>query len=240
VKDGYIKSKVLYTQCCGYYHMSKIAFCFTIAIQRHARALLGYPLNANRLSCCFFSSNTNVHSNSWRDNMTDDSSSKTQLSDDALDDHRESKRMKFSSDSSDFIHPTSDNPPTAATDASDGVLGSVLTSPTAVDTHEAKKNLKLAKSIKRSTSVGYAKSGRGKHKDRKTSERRNRRGTRNEPAEGEDANIPKAPRLPKRQCALLIGFCGSGYSGMQMYACHNFSQLFLSSIFQSTRSYSND
>ncbi|PFH51845.1 hypothetical protein AMATHDRAFT_141626 [Amanita thiersii Skay4041] len=25
----------------------------------------------------------------------------------------------------------------------------------------------------------------------------------------------KAPRLPKRQCALLMGFCGTGYSGMQ-------------------------
>ncbi|KAF9454250.1 pseudouridine synthase [Macrolepiota fuliginosa MF-IS2] len=32
-----------------------------------------------------------------------------------------------------------------------------------------------------------------------------------------DAPIgPKMPRLPKRQCALLIGFCGSGYSGMQI------------------------
>jgi hypothetical protein len=29
---------------------------------------------------------------------------------------------------------------------------------------------------------------------------------------------PKLPRLPKRQCALLVGFCGSGYNGMQMYA----------------------
>lgn len=28
---------------------------------------------------------------------------------------------------------------------------------------------------------------------------------------------PKALRLPKRQCALLLGFCGSGYRGMQMY-----------------------
>lgn len=28
----------------------------------------------------------------------------------------------------------------------------------------------------------------------------------------------KAPRLPKRQTALLIGFCGSGCSGMQMCA----------------------
>ena len=26
----------------------------------------------------------------------------------------------------------------------------------------------------------------------------------------------KALRLPKRQCALLLGFCGSGYRGMQM------------------------
>jgi tRNA pseudouridine38-40 synthase len=24
-------------------------------------------------------------------------------------------------------------------------------------------------------------------------------------------------RLPKRRCALLMGYCGSGYSGMQMY-----------------------
>ena len=28
---------------------------------------------------------------------------------------------------------------------------------------------------------------------------------------------PKALRLPKRQCALLLGFCGSGYRGMQMW-----------------------
>ncbi|KAF7307477.1 PseudoU-synth-1 domain-containing protein [Mycena indigotica] len=31
-----------------------------------------------------------------------------------------------------------------------------------------------------------------------------------------DSDEPKAPRLPKRMCALLIGFCGSGYSGMQI------------------------
>ena len=28
---------------------------------------------------------------------------------------------------------------------------------------------------------------------------------------------PKAMRLPKRLCALLLGFCGSGYRGMQMW-----------------------
>lgn len=45
-----------------------------------------------------------------------------------------------------------------------------------------------------------------------------RRGTR---PEGEEAqtqadDADKGPRLPKRQCALLLGFCGSGYSGMQL------------------------
>ncbi|KAL5537125.1 PUS1 [Sanghuangporus sanghuang] len=53
---------------------------------------------------------------------------------------------------------------------------------------------------------------------------RKRRGTRPEKpedgqdsAEGEDdAVTEKALRLPKRKCALLIGFCGSGYRGMQI------------------------
>lgn len=39
------------------------------------------------------------------------------------------------------------------------------------------------------------------------------RGTR----KSEPATTPSKPRLgPKRQCALLVGFCGTGYSGMQM------------------------
>ena len=33
--------------------------------------------------------------------------------------------------------------------------------------------------------------------------------------EGEEEG-PKAVRYPKRMCTLLMGFCGSGYSGMQM------------------------
>ena len=41
-----------------------------------------------------------------------------------------------------------------------------------------------------------------------------RRGTRSNNENTDSEN--KAPRLPKRLCALLIGFCGSGYSGMQM------------------------
>lgn len=55
---------------------------------------------------------------------------------------------------------------------------------------------------------------------------RPRRGTRaespqpqndGEAQEGEqDPQTPKPPRLPKRQTALLLGFCGTGCSGMQM------------------------
>lgn len=64
--------------------------------------------------------------------------------------------------------------------------------------------------------------------DKRKGEKKNGRGrggrrTRNEEdaerevqvsADGEP--IPKALRYPKRLCALLLGFCGSGYSGMQM------------------------
>ncbi|EKM50013.1 uncharacterized protein PHACADRAFT_153289 [Phanerochaete carnosa HHB-10118-sp] len=48
-----------------------------------------------------------------------------------------------------------------------------------------------------------------------------RGGTRTESSEarGND-NEPKEPRLPKRQTALLIGFCGSGYNGMQLQRNH--------------------
>jgi len=59
-------------------------------------------------------------------------------------------------------------------------------------------------------------------KDKRTEKskggRRDRRGTREEgasqlaPADGES----RGPRLPKRACALLIGFRGSAYRGMQL------------------------
>ena len=81
---------------------------------------------------------------------------------------------------------------------------------------------------RRRDAAGYAKSRKGKEKDGKNAGRRGRRGTRNEEAqvgegstratvEGGLGEAQKAPRLPKRQCALLIGFCGTGCSGMQMY-----------------------
>ncbi|KAL4250199.1 tRNA pseudouridine synthase TruA family protein [Abortiporus biennis] len=45
-----------------------------------------------------------------------------------------------------------------------------------------------------------------------------RRGTRPEGDErnGESSDGPKTPRLPKRHCAILLGFCGAGYNGMQI------------------------
>lgn len=64
--------------------------------------------------------------------------------------------------------------------------------------------------------AGWAKSRRGKAKDTKNKGRR--RGTRDHKdgeKEGEEQS-PRAPRLPKKQSALLIGFCGTGCNGMQI------------------------
>ncbi|TFK85496.1 tRNA pseudouridine synthase [Polyporus arcularius HHB13444] len=73
------------------------------------------------------------------------------------------------------------------------------------------------KGDKRGDAKKKQKGKKGKDKD-KDYVRSRRRGTR---PEGEEAPAPengepKAPRLPKRQCALLIGFCGDGYNGMQI------------------------
>jgi hypothetical protein len=46
--------------------------------------------------------------------------------------------------------------------------------------------------------------------------KRPRRGTRPEGDEKPSEQSETTFRLPKRQCALLIGFNGSGYNGMQM------------------------
>lgn len=54
---------------------------------------------------------------------------------------------------------------------------------------------------------------------KRTKYQRGLRGTRKAAtSDGASASTtPSKPRLgPKRQCALLIGFCGTGYSGMQM------------------------
>ena len=56
------------------------------------------------------------------------------------------------------------------------------------------------------------KSQEGKRNDKNKGRRR---GTRPQQVE-DDPDRPKPPRLPKKQCAVLIGFSGTGYAGMQM------------------------
>ena len=56
----------------------------------------------------------------------------------------------------------------------------------------------------------------GRRSRNEEDEERRRKGTLVLPAGEIEQQSPKALRLPKRQCALLLGFCGSGYRGMQM------------------------
>lgn len=69
--------------------------------------------------------------------------------------------------------------------------------------------------------ASWAKSRKGKEKRTKNVGRR--RGPRHDPDPSDTpknadelGGEPRPPRLPKRLTALLIGFCGTGCSGMQM------------------------
>ncbi|KAF8746185.1 Pseudouridine synthase, partial [Rhizoctonia solani] len=66
--------------------------------------------------------------------------------------------------------------------------------------------------------------GRGRGRDQRAHTDRNAerkgswasRGTRNNEDKPVDDGQEKAPRLPKKKVAVLIGFCGTGYNGMQI------------------------
>ncbi|CAE6432605.1 unnamed protein product [Rhizoctonia solani] len=66
--------------------------------------------------------------------------------------------------------------------------------------------------------------GRGRGRDQRARTDRNAerkgswasRGTRNNEDKPVDDGQEKAPRLPKKKVAVLIGFCGTGYNGMQI------------------------
>lgn len=83
------------------------------------------------------------------------------------------------------------------------------------------------KSQKRRDAAGYPKSRQGKAKDGKNVGRRRRNGPETREAdaavassEADPRDMPeKPPRLPKRQSAILLGFCGTGCAGMQMSVC---------------------
>ncbi|KAL1747583.1 pseudouridine synthase [Schizophyllum fasciatum] len=69
---------------------------------------------------------------------------------------------------------------------------------------------------KRSQRKADKRKGGGKDKDKNQPWTDRRRGTRPEEAAADGEPRERAPRLPKRLCAVLIGFCGSGYNGMQI------------------------
>lgn len=80
--------------------------------------------------------------------------------------------------------------------------------------------------VERSSQTQKRRKGKEKEKKRAGRGRRPHEEMERPPQLDADGNpIPKAPRYPKRQCALMLGFCGSGYSGMQMCATH--SELFI-------------
>jgi tRNA pseudouridine38-40 synthase len=83
------------------------------------------------------------------------------------------------------------------------------------------------KSQKRRDAAGYPKSRQGKEKDGKNVGRRRRdhpetreAGAGVASSEADPRDVPEKPlRLPKRQSAILLGFCGTGCAGMQMSVC---------------------
>jgi len=86
----------------------------------------------------------------------------------------------------------------------------------------------IKKSQKRRDAAGYPKSRQGKEKDSKNVGRRRRDCPETSEAgavassEADPQDAPeKAPRLPKRQSAILLGFCGTGCAGMQMSVCRH-------------------
>ena len=88
------------------------------------------------------------------------------------------------------------------------------------------------KSQKRRDAAGYPRSRQGKEKDGgKNVGRRRRDGPETREAAdvaseadtrlGDAPVTEKPPRLPKRQSAILLGFCGTGCAGMQMSVCRH-------------------
>jgi len=56
----------------------------------------------------------------------------------------------------------------------------------------------------------------GNRKSNRERNARSRKASRLHMSRRTEEGTSKAPRLPKRQCALMIGFCGTGCNGMQM------------------------
>ncbi|UZJ53209.1 hypothetical protein CBS101457_002529 [Exobasidium rhododendri] len=83
---------------------------------------------------------------------------------------------------------------------------------------ESKVNEAVAEDIVQKVAKGDVKKPRHTYKTgRDRGERRNdNRGTGEAGAKGEEAADDKTPRLPKRKVSVAFGYCGTGYSGLQI------------------------
>ncbi|KAF7982570.1 hypothetical protein HWV62_27565 [Athelia sp. TMB] len=104
-------------------------------------------------------------------------------------------------------------------------LDVVTTSKEVTQTDETNSNTRTAKEknlSRKRDAAGYPKSRKGKEKEGKNPGRRSYKSKNSEDRaegnwgpRGDSGEGSKGPRYPKRQCALLIGFCGTGCKGMQ-------------------------
>ncbi|KAL6939406.1 hypothetical protein ACO0RG_003243 [Hanseniaspora osmophila] len=76
-----------------------------------------------------------------------------------------------------------------------------------------KSNKKFNNKFNRNNKNNKAKPKKDKYKGKKTPFQGQARVY--TPKEGVDPNAPKTPRLPKRKVAVLFGYCGAGYHGLQ-------------------------
>ncbi|CAG8526469.1 4152_t:CDS:10 [Funneliformis caledonium] len=83
----------------------------------------------------------------------------------------------------------------------------------------------LKREIDNSENLHHSKKRFTTAKDRREHRHRNfinRKGNRDDKelleskGDGKDSNEPKEPRMPKKKVAVLVGFCGTGYQGMQI------------------------
>jgi tRNA pseudouridine38-40 synthase len=159
---------------------------------------------------------TSPETNSTSKALRPDSTSSTHISDAQSDDFVSSVSA-FSSDPNKSISLKRTLPEDPEAFSALLLKRTKSTSPSSeIDEGSATRGGTTKKQSKKGTESRRQKNKKKVEGDQQSSSGWARRGTRPENiVAADDDSSPKTPRLPKRQCALLIGFCGSGYSGMQ-------------------------
>jgi tRNA pseudouridine38-40 synthase len=160
---------------------------------------------------------TSPETNSTSKALRPDSTSSTHISDAQSDDFVSSVSA-FSSDPNKSISLKRTLPEDPEAFSALLLKRTKSTSPSSeIDEGSATRGGTTKKQSKKGTESRRQKNKKKVEGDQQSSSGWARRGTRPENiVAADDDSSPKTPRLPKRQCALLIGFCGSGYSGMQL------------------------